>query len=132
MKCKYDPVPIKDMQTPSPSEVAIMTWKMFTVLNRMKNHISDFSFFYLFKFMLITFTIYGATSHDQKNNLFEVAKFTERMRIDLTRIFWFMSFFCATFNFWDGRYGRLHHFLLGDTPHVCKIDHIQNRPYLKN
>ena len=37
------PVPSKDMQTPPlPSEVAIITWKMCTVLKRMKNHTSDF------------------------------------------------------------------------------------------
>ena len=41
------PVPIKDMQTPSPapSEVAIFTWMMPTVINRIKYQFSDFYFY---------------------------------------------------------------------------------------
>ena len=63
MDQNISPVPRKDMQTPlSPyPEVAIFTWKMPTVLNRMKNHISKFYIFLFFELWLFAFTLFGDT-----------------------------------------------------------------------
>ena len=50
------PVPSKDVQTPLLSEVAIFKWKMRTMLNQMKNHISDF-YFLGYGWMYLQFTV---------------------------------------------------------------------------
>jgi len=77
-----------------PSEVAVFTWKMPTVLKRMKNQFSDS--------WLILFTIFVAyfnfqASHRQKKMYPKVAIFTWKMRKVLKRM---KNRFCI-FSFWD-------------------------------
>ena len=71
------------------SEVAIFTWKMHTVLNRMKNHNQIFP---IFSFWVMADCIYNLRWHtkcafNQKKNCSNVTKFTGKMRIALTIIF---------------------------------------------
>ena len=62
------PVPSKDMQIPPLSEVTIITLKMRTVLNRVKNNISDFSNFYFLSndWLYLQFTMTQQVCHRQK------------------------------------------------------------------
>ena len=52
-----DPVPSKDMQTPSPSLPSVLLsflWKMRTELNQMNNQFSDFFLSYSWLYLLFT------------------------------------------------------------------------------
>ena len=116
------PVPRKVMQTQTPSEVAIFTWKMPNVLNRMKNLFSILFYFSSYGWLNFQFTSMSPCSEEQ-GALFHMM----RSETDCSETDFLVPefFFCATFSFWD----------VVDFDYkvkYIKIDHTQKIPYFKN
>ena len=130
---------IKDMQTlPSPlsSEVVIFTLKIPTVLNRMKNKLSDFyllSYGWLYKQCSSVLPQFPSVTPTKKI-VQKLPNLQERCAILWNGFFSSQVFFVlhSVFEIWSILYvfGMAIASLFGcRTPHVCKIDHIQTRSY---
>ena len=83
----------------------IFTWKIPTMLNRIKIYFPIFIFRVMVDciYNLVLRHINVQVCHRPKKNRSKVAKFTGKMRIALKRIFCSWVFFCATFSFLSTR-----------------------------